>query len=93
MHSFRRDGAFFYFKSGIPGEIVQLFGNWASDCYIRYLRFTRESFLMLPLLFPVAFLKLIWQFVWRVRGCAPSFDMYLYVPRLICTVMLAASIF
>ena len=45
MHSFRRVGASFYFKSGVPGEIVQLFGNWASDCYLRYLRFTRESLL------------------------------------------------
>ena len=45
MHSFRRGGAFFYFKSGVPGEIIQLFGNWASDCYLRYLRFTRESLL------------------------------------------------
>ena len=45
MHSFRRGGASFYFKSGVPGEIVQLFGNWASDCYLRYLRFTRESLL------------------------------------------------
>lgn len=45
MHSFRRGGASFYFSSGVPGEIVQLFGNWASDCYLRYLRFTRESLL------------------------------------------------
>ena len=45
MHSFRRGGASFYFQSGVTGEIVQLFGNWASDCYLRYLRFTRESLL------------------------------------------------
>ena len=45
MHSFRRSGASFYFNSGVPGEIIQLFGNWASDCYLRYLRFTRESLL------------------------------------------------
>ena len=45
MHSFRRGGASFYFNSGVPGEIIQLFGNWASDCYLRYLRFTRESLL------------------------------------------------
>ena len=45
FHSCRRGGATFYFKSGVPGEIIQLFGNWASDCYLRYLRFTRESLL------------------------------------------------
>ena len=45
MHSFRRGGASFYFNSGVSGEIIQLFGNWASDCYLRYLRFTRESLL------------------------------------------------
>ena len=32
---------FIIFNSGVPGEIIQLFGNWASDCY----RFTRESLL------------------------------------------------
>ena len=45
FHSCRRGGASFYFKSGVPGGIVQLFGNWASDCYLRYFRFTRESLL------------------------------------------------
>ena len=45
MHSFRRGAASFYFKAGVSGEIIQLFGNWASDCYLRYLRFSRESLL------------------------------------------------
>ena len=45
MHSFRKDGTFFYFKSGVLGAIVQLFRNWASDCYLRYLIVTRESLL------------------------------------------------
>ena len=45
MHSFRRGTASFYFKAGVLGEIIQLFGNWASDCYLRYLRFSRESLL------------------------------------------------
>ena len=43
MHSFRH--ALLYFKTGVPGEIVQLFGKWASDCYLRYLRLTHESLL------------------------------------------------
>ena len=43
MHSFRRGVATFYFKSGVPGELVQLFGNWKSDCYLRYLRFSNET--------------------------------------------------
>ena len=36
MHSFRRGVASFYFRAGVPSEIIQLFGNWASDCYLRY---------------------------------------------------------
>ena len=43
MHSFRRGGATFYFKSGVPGELVQLFGNWKSDCYLRYLRISNDT--------------------------------------------------
>ncbi|XP_052778483.1 uncharacterized protein LOC128215918 [Mya arenaria] len=43
MHSFRRGGASFYFKCGVPGELIQLFGNWKSDCYLRYLRFSFSS--------------------------------------------------
>ena len=31
MHSFRRGAASIYFKAGVPGEIIQLFGNWASE--------------------------------------------------------------
>ena len=45
MHSFRRGGASFYFRAGVSGEVIQLLGNWASDCYIRYLRFSDASLL------------------------------------------------
>ena len=45
MHSFRRGAASFYLKAGVPGEIIQLLWNWASDCYLRYLRFSKESLL------------------------------------------------
>ena len=36
-HSFRRGGASFAFSVGIPGEMIQIFGDWASDCYKLYL--------------------------------------------------------
>ena len=36
-HSFRRGGASWAFRMGIPGEVIQVYGDWASDCYKRYL--------------------------------------------------------
>lgn len=36
-HSFRRGGATWAFSCGLPGETIQLMGDWASDCYKRYL--------------------------------------------------------
>ena len=36
-HSFRRGGATWAFKCGIPGEIIQEIGFWKSDAYLRYL--------------------------------------------------------
>ena len=32
-HSFRRGGASYAFNSGVPGEIVQVCGDWKSDAY------------------------------------------------------------
>ena len=37
-HSFRRGGATFAFQSGVPGELIQAQGDWASDCYKLYIR-------------------------------------------------------
>ena len=39
-HSFRRGGASFAFQAGIPGELIQICGDWASDAYKRYLEFS-----------------------------------------------------
>jgi len=36
-HSFRRGGASWAFSSGIPGELIQVFGDWSSDAYKSYL--------------------------------------------------------
>ena len=40
MHSFRRGGATFLHEADIPGQIIKLLGNWASDCYLRYIDLT-----------------------------------------------------
>lgn len=36
-HSFRRGGASWAFQAGLPGEVIQVLGDWRSDCYKRYL--------------------------------------------------------
>ena len=36
-HSFRRGGASWALRCGIPGEVVQQLGDWQSDCYRQYL--------------------------------------------------------
>ena len=42
-HSFRRGGASCAFRAGIPGEIIQICGDWASDAYKRYLEFSIDN--------------------------------------------------
>ena len=42
-HSFRRGGASWAFQSGVPGEIIQICGDWASDSYKRYLEFSMDN--------------------------------------------------
>ena len=42
-HSFRRGGASWAFQSGIPGELIQIIGDWASDAYKRYFEFTMDN--------------------------------------------------
>jgi hypothetical protein len=45
-HSFRRGGASWAFKAQIPGEMIQLIGDWASDSYKLYLYTTLDSKIM-----------------------------------------------
>ncbi|KAK3713260.1 hypothetical protein QZH41_010434, partial [Actinostola sp. cb2023] len=42
-HSFRRGAASWAFSIGIPGEIIQIYGDWTSDAYKRYLEFSFQS--------------------------------------------------
>lgn len=42
-HSFRRGGASWAFYSGVPADLIQLHGDWASDCYKKYLHVPLES--------------------------------------------------
>lgn len=36
-HSFRRGGTSWAFSAGLPGELIQVFGDWRSDAYKSYL--------------------------------------------------------
>ena len=36
-HSLRRGAASFAFHCGVPGELIQIFADWASDAYKTYL--------------------------------------------------------
>lgn len=42
-HSFRRGGASWAFSIGMPGEMIQLQGDWASDAYKKYLSFSLDD--------------------------------------------------
>ena len=42
-HSFRRGGATWAFQAGVPGELIQICGDWASDSYKRYLEFSMQD--------------------------------------------------
>jgi hypothetical protein len=42
-HSFRRGGASWAFRANVPGEIIQIHGDWASDAYKRYLHFPMSA--------------------------------------------------
>ena len=42
-HSFRRGGATWAFRSGVPGELIQVYGDWASDAYKVYLEFSEDA--------------------------------------------------
>ena len=42
-HSFRRGGATWAFQCGMPGELIQICGDWVSDSYKRYLEFSTRN--------------------------------------------------
>ena len=45
-HSFRRGGASLAFESNVTTELIQLHGDWRSDAYKEYLKFSLEKKLM-----------------------------------------------
>ena len=42
-HSFRRGGASWAFRAGVPAELIKLHGDWASDAYLKYLNFSMQT--------------------------------------------------
>ena len=46
-HSFRRGAASWAFSCGVPGERLELYGDWSSDSYKLYLEFSLQSMLAL----------------------------------------------
>ena len=50
-HSFRRGGASWAFQAGVPGELIQICGDWASDAYKQYLEFSMSNKICLAGLF------------------------------------------
>ena len=50
-HSFRRGGASWAFRAGIPGELIQVCGDWSSDAYKKYLEFSMSNRLELAVHF------------------------------------------
>ena len=43
LHSLRRGGATFGYQSNMEGEMIKLLGDWASDCYKRYVDISMEK--------------------------------------------------
>ena len=43
MHSLRRGGATLAFQAKVPGELIKIQGDWASECYLRYLAIPLEQ--------------------------------------------------
>ena len=41
-HSMRRGSATFAHRAGVPKELIQVHGDWASDAYKRYLEYPVE---------------------------------------------------
>jgi hypothetical protein len=42
-HSFRRRGASWAFSAEVSSELIQLYGDWSSDAYKKYLRFKLDD--------------------------------------------------
>ena len=42
-HSLRRGGTTHAFNNGLPEQTIQILGNWASQCYRRYIEITVET--------------------------------------------------
>lgn len=42
-HSFRRGASSWAFNHGVPSELIQIYGDWASDAYKAYLEFGVQS--------------------------------------------------
>ena len=42
-HSFCRGGATWLFCSGVPGKLIQVYGDWAPDAYKVYLEFSEDA--------------------------------------------------
>jgi len=42
-HSFRRGGASWAFQSGLPGEVIQILGDWKSNAYKDYLSISTDT--------------------------------------------------
>ena len=57
-HSFRRGAASWAFNQGVPGELIQLYGDWSSDAYKLYLEFSHDAKLVLAHQFRQAILSL-----------------------------------
>ena len=45
-HSFRRGGATFAMRSGVPFPLIKCQGDWASDAFERYLAITLQDRLL-----------------------------------------------
>ena len=43
LHSFRRGGATFAFRSGAPAQFIKSQGDWSSDAYLVYLVISAEN--------------------------------------------------
>ncbi len=42
-HNFRCGGAIWAFHSNVPGELIKVHGDWASDAYLKYLHFSLDQ--------------------------------------------------
>ena len=59
-HSFHRGGASWAFQSGIPGELIQVCGDWVSDAYKRYLERLLKSLLEVCVTFSISSNTFVW---------------------------------